>query len=148
MVITNLNPNTNYGLSVVALNSAGSAGSVLSGASNPIFITTLSGGRMITENQSTLDEPVISDPDPILYQSFPNPAKDGATTLRYYLPLNSRPASMRIYGIDGKLVADFPITKEDSGEIVLGTGRLVPGVYLYMLEVDGKRIETKRMIVD
>ncbi len=81
----------------------------------------------------------------VLYQNVPNPAT-GETRIGYETRENSASARIGIYELDGKQV-DMYSLEDRKGEIVLHPGELQAGMYLYSLIVDGKIIDTKRMVV-
>ena len=80
----------------------------------------------------------------VLYQNVPNPAT-GETRIGYETDGTSS-ARIGIYELDGNEVGMYPV-KAPRGEIVLHPGELQAGMYLYSLIVDGKIIDTKRMVV-
>ncbi len=81
-----------------------------------------------------------------LLQNVPNPF-DGFTTIGYYIPFNHNKANITITATSGQRIQDIPITQFGEGSIKVDESRLQAAVYFYTLYVDGKRIDTKRMVV-
>nr|WP_315032544.1 T9SS type A sorting domain-containing protein [uncultured Chryseobacterium sp.] len=89
---------------------------------------------------STLDTP-------ILFQNTPNPAKN-ETSIRFYLPDNTRTASIEIYSISGQLVKTLPLYEKGNGSVRLSHNDLSSGQYLYKMTVNGKQTEAKKMMMN
>jgi hypothetical protein len=49
--------------------------------------------------------------------------------------------------MQGKLIKTYPINTKKEGSIEINGGEMQPGMYLYSLIIDGKEIDTKRMIL-
>ena len=75
----------------------------------------------------------------------PNPANE-MTTIAFSLPANSRNNKLRIFNAIGGLVKEVAITQKQ-GTAVITTSNLANGVYFYTLQVDGRSVETKKLIV-
>jgi len=78
-----------------------------------------------------------------LKQNVPNPAVS-ATTIGYYAPSIGQ---IRISDIKGGLIKSYSVSKGE-GQLNITGGELATGVYTYTLFVNGKAIETKKMIVN
>jgi len=82
-----------------------------------------------------------------LGDNFPNPAA-GTTTIRYSLPSQVGAAMCQVYGLDGKRVATIVLNPSaGQGQVQLATGKLSSGIYIYSLVIDGKLVDTKKMVV-
>jgi hypothetical protein len=81
-----------------------------------------------------------------LDQNNPNPFT-GATTIRYSLPAGFRTAQIFITDNSGKTIKQVQLNTAGSGTVNIDASTLTAGTYSYSLEVDGKVIENKRMIV-
>jgi len=75
----------------------------------------------------------------------PNPANE-MTSIAFSLPANSRNNKLRIFNAIGGLVKEVAITQKQ-GTAIITTSNLANGVYFYTLQVDGRSIETKKLIV-
>jgi hypothetical protein len=83
----------------------------------------------------------------ILYQNFPNPFNN-ITTINYRLSDNVKSAKICIYNLTGKQLQcyELPAIKGEN-TIEVRASSLQSGMYLYSLIVDGRLIDTKRMIL-
>lgn len=81
-----------------------------------------------------------------LYQNAPNPFSS-ETEIRYYIPNNAGQASMLIFDMQGTLKKQMQITAKGNGSLTINASELPAGMYIYSLIVDGKEIDSKRMIL-
>lgn len=98
---------------------------------------------LLKQNKISVDLSSNSN-DPQLYQNVPNPGK-GETTIKYYLPNTIKDASIGIYNISGQLIKTIPLREKGNGSINISG--IQGGSYVYNLNVDGKNIESKKMII-
>ena len=81
-----------------------------------------------------------------LYQNAPNPFGQD-TRIKYYLPQEVKTAYLCIYDLRGTQIKQILIAQRGEGsQLILGS-ELAAGMYLYALIVDGKEVDTKRMII-
>ena len=83
-----------------------------------------------------------------LDQNTPNPTNKNNTQIGYYVPAGSGRAELIIKDSDGKKVKQIQLNNNGQGVINIETSTLGTGAYFYTLMIDGKLIETKKMIVD
>lgn len=81
----------------------------------------------------------------ILDQNVPNPFAE-QTTIGYNLPDNTAKAQMLFYNMQGKLIQSTELNQKGKGQLNVFASDLTNGVYTYTLVVDGKIIESKRMV--
>ena len=81
----------------------------------------------------------------ILYQNMPNPFGDG-TSIRYFIPEGVKNAAIIFHNEFGQELKTVEITEKGMGQINLTTTNLTSAIYTYSLLVDGKLLETKRMM--
>ncbi len=81
-----------------------------------------------------------------LEQNNPNPFNQ-TTKIGYFVPEQSFSANLYIYDMNGTQKEVFPINQKGQGSITINSSKLSPGMYLYTLIVDGKEVDTKRMIL-
>jgi hypothetical protein len=81
----------------------------------------------------------------VLYQNTPNPFKE-QTTIRFRLADDATNAAICIFDMSGKMLKKLPVSSGMTSVKVNGY-ELGEGLYLYSLVVNGKEIDTKRMIV-
>ncbi len=97
----------------------------------------------------TSDErPVTNTADaPKLEQNQPNPFHEN-TTIRYYLPNGTRTASITIADLNGVQLKAFDLSgSRGAGQVLISGGAFAAGTYIYTLTVDGKVVESKRMVL-
>ncbi len=82
----------------------------------------------------------------MLYQNAPNPFSS-ETEIRYYIPNSAGQASMLIFDMQGSLKKQMQITGKGNGSLTINASELPAGMYIYTLIVDGREIDSKRMIL-
>lgn len=81
-----------------------------------------------------------------LYQNSPNPF-DERTEIKYYTPENSMFASIIVYDLTGSQLIKFDLSNKGSSSLVIDGNKLKAGMYIYTLLVDGREVDTKKMIL-
>ena len=81
-----------------------------------------------------------------LYSNIPNPFKE-QTTISFFIPETASGASIHIYNLQGKQIKQINIEERGNGSVIINGYELTPGMYMYTLIVDGKEIDTKKMIL-
>jgi hypothetical protein len=81
-----------------------------------------------------------------LKQNNPNPFT-GATTIHYSLPAGFRASQIIIWDNNGKAIKQVQLNTAGNGAVNIDASTLGSGTYNYSLVVDGKVIESKKMIV-
>ncbi|HAS41764.1 MAG TPA: hypothetical protein DCS93_14895 [Microscillaceae bacterium] len=81
-----------------------------------------------------------------LFQNNPNPAGRG-TSIGYALDNSVNKATITVYDWNGKPVKTYSLAQRGEGNLTIGANELKPGMYTYVLLVDGKALDTKRMII-
>jgi hypothetical protein len=103
-----------------------------------------------TNNQSQLsikqiDVELTDAQTIVLEQNVPNPFAE-QTTINYALPDNTVKAQILFYNAQGKLIQSTELTQKGKGTLNVFASDLSSGIYTYTLLVDGKIIETKKMV--
>ena len=80
-----------------------------------------------------------------LSQNTPNPFSE-RTEIRFTLPSDAKNAFVYIFNMQGTLQKQIAITPSMQSIIINGY-ELSPGMYIYSLIVNGKEVDTKRMIL-
>ncbi|MBK9286067.1 MAG: tail fiber domain-containing protein [Sphingobacteriaceae bacterium] len=94
-------------------------------------------------NQLNVD---LSDKDVIvLNQNIPNPYAEH-TIITYNVPAQYGFAQIIFKTIDGKIIKAVDIEKKGRGQLNVFAADLTNGLYIYTLIVDGKEIDTKKMV--
>ena len=81
-----------------------------------------------------------------LEQNSPNPSKT-STIIRYYLPEGISNASVIVSDMKGKIIKTISLNTKGSGQININTALLTSGTYSYSLVIEGKKIDSRLMIV-
>jgi hypothetical protein len=82
---------------------------------------------------------------PVLFQNTPNPFS-GFTAIDFFIPKTAKQASIIVYSSNGVAVYSTEISKLGMGRIILNDDIIKDGTYFYTLYVDGKQIDTKKMM--
>jgi hypothetical protein len=81
----------------------------------------------------------------VLEQNVPNPFAE-QTSINYFLPDEVNKAQLLFYNAQGKLIQSLELTQKGKGSVNVFASDLSNGIYTYTLVVDGKVIETKKMV--
>ncbi|HBI81495.1 MAG TPA: hypothetical protein DDY04_06050 [Bacteroidales bacterium] len=81
-----------------------------------------------------------------LEQNTPNPFTQ-KTEIRFFIPEAFSHAMIYIYNMRGMQIKSISIPEKGYGTITINGSDLQAGMYLYTLIVDGKEVDTKRMIL-
>ena len=82
-----------------------------------------------------------------LLQNVPNPF-DNSTVIGYFIPLSYSKANIIISNINGQILNNINLSQFGDGSITVDKARMATATYLYTLYVDGKKVDTRRMIVE
>ncbi len=82
----------------------------------------------------------------LLQQNIPNPFYSNSL-IQYSLPQKFTSAQIMVTDITGRVVKQFTLTSAGKGAIAIKAGMLASGVYVYAMYVDGRFIDSKRMVV-
>lgn len=88
----------------------------------------------LTENKAQLD------------QNIPNPFSR-ETRIGCFIPDESGTSMLYIYNMNGTQLQQYSITNAGKQTVTINGNSLQPGMYLYALVIDGKEVDTKRMIL-
>jgi len=91
-------------------------------------------------------ESLFQTDEPSLKQNIPNPFS-GSTIIPYYIPQHAQRASLHFFNETGIEITQRAITGAGEGQILFTGEQLPAGIYFYSLQVDGKNIATKSMVV-
>lgn len=101
------------------------------------LITAMRSGTVSLQNGSN---------DAVLYQNKPNPF-NRTTVIRYYLPEETRSASLQISDMNGRVLQTISLRGKGNQNVSIDGGRLSPGTYYYTLYTDGLKADSKKMIL-
>jgi hypothetical protein len=90
----------------------------------------------------------VSDKNEIasLGQNVPNPFSS-TTNISVNIPQNIQKAVIYIYDMQGLQKKAYKITASGNSSITINGYELKAGMYMYTLVVDGKEVDTKKMIL-
>ena len=81
-----------------------------------------------------------------LYQNVPNPFTNN-TEIRFYIPDEAGRAGIYIYDMVGSQIMKIDVTSRGYSSITVHGNQLKAGMYMYSLLVNGREVDTKRMIL-
>jgi len=81
----------------------------------------------------------------VLNQNIPNPFEEN-TVITYMIPKNFREAQIIFTSITGEVIKTAEIKQAGKGQVNVFAKDISKGVYTYTLIVDGKPIDTKKMV--
>ncbi|MEP7169645.1 MAG: T9SS type A sorting domain-containing protein, partial [Bacteroidota bacterium] len=87
----------------------------------------------------------LASSDPILYQNQPNPF-DHSTTIRYFISENANAPKIIFQDETGRTINETSITERGQGSLKINAESLNSGIYTYSLQIDGKIIDSKKMM--
>lgn len=82
----------------------------------------------------------------ILYQNTPNPT-NSSTTIECSIDSRFSKASVAVYDLNGTQIKECPVYHQGRNTVTVEANEFKPGIYMYSLLVDGKLIDTKRMVI-
>ncbi|WP_055443205.1 T9SS type A sorting domain-containing protein [Lacinutrix himadriensis] len=94
-----------------------------------------------------LDDHTSKSVGPILYQNIPNPF-NGTTSIKYYVPTSNKSAAIVFSNTSGQIIDNVSLTKLGDHELFFNSDSLASGMYYYTLYVNGRKIDTKKMVID
>lgn len=81
-----------------------------------------------------------------LFQNVPNPT-NASTSIDCYLDSNVSKATITVYDMNGLQLKEYSVYNQGKNTITIKSNEFKPGMYMYSLLVDGKLIDTKRMVI-
>lgn len=81
-----------------------------------------------------------------LKTNAPNPFNQ-ETTIEFFIPTQTKNAQLHISTIDGKILKTINIQQKGKGQIQFQKDNLPGGTYIYTLELDGKVVSGKKMMI-
>lgn len=82
----------------------------------------------------------------LLYQNVPNPFSE-STQIKYFIPKGTSNAQMMIFNMNGTTLFTYELISQGENSITIKGGELDSGMYLYSLIIEGREVDTKRMIL-
>jgi hypothetical protein len=88
----------------------------------------------------------LSETETSLYQNNPNPFTTD-TEIKMSLPESTVSAMVIVYNMEGRQLKELSVKGRGETTVKISASELHAGMYLYALIVDGKVVDTKRMIL-
>lgn len=109
--------------------------------------TMVKGGDYGNVDGTILNQVAINGYDTAeLAQNVPNPF-NGETTIDYVIPTDASNATINIYNLDGKMLKSISLDHQGKGQLRVTAEDIPSGSYSYQLVVDGRSIDTKKMVI-
>lgn len=108
--------------------------------------------RTVSELSESKRAPLVSDMESVvvtsttLEQNVPNPFNE-STTISCCISDDVINAVLYIYDMNGKQIDKYQISERGNTSVEITAGSLSAGIYMYSLIIDGKVLDTKRMIL-
>lgn len=96
--------------------------------------------------KSTNQNSTENSADAILYQNTPNPFSK-ETQIKCFIPDKSTVSNIFIYDMQGTQLKKLQINGKGNESLTIQSSELNAGMYMYTLIIDGKEIDTKKMIL-
>ncbi len=103
---------------------------------------TANNGRVAPAGAST-----VALSSAIMEQNVPNPPVGNYTAITYNIPLKASQAYITVSDMHGRKLQQVNISQKGVGTLPLNTAGLAAGTYSYSLNVDGRIVETKQMVI-
>lgn len=81
-----------------------------------------------------------------LEQNVPNPY-NASTFIKFYLPSTAKTGQLIITDMNGQTLRQYNISGPGFGKQTIASGELAQGNYTYTLYADGKKVDSKQMII-
>jgi hypothetical protein len=88
----------------------------------------------------------VSSDVPSLEQNVPNPY-NASTYIKFYLPATATAGQLVITDMNGQTLRQYNIGNTGVGTQAITAGEFAQGAYTYTLYVDGKKVDSKQMII-
>ena len=106
--------------------------------------------QQINELQKKLESKAVNNQVAVsvssMEQNVPNPFSR-ETEIKYNIVGQFRNANIHIYDLSGKQIKTIPVKQPGASSVTITSDQLVAGIYMYSILVDGKLIDSKRMVV-
>jgi hypothetical protein len=83
----------------------------------------------------------------VLYQNIPNPYNE-TSIIRYYLPTSIYKASIIFSDTSGKILSNVNLDKRGEQEMIINRQGMAAGMYYYTLFIEGRKFDSKKMILE
>lgn len=101
---------------------------------------------LINKNNVAADQENINIISAILGQNMPNPFNQ-STAIHYSIPQKFSSAQIIVSDVSGKIIKRISLSDSGKGIVNINAGSLASDTYQYSLLVDGKLIDSKKMLI-
>lgn len=112
---------------------------------NELDVSASSRSSFVDDETTGIAPVATSSKGVCLFQNTPNPFSE-RTLIRFTLPENVQNAYIYIFDMQGKMQKQIPVDASMQS-ITINGYELSAGMYIYSLVVNGKEVDTKRMIL-
>jgi len=81
-----------------------------------------------------------------LFQNQPNPFSK-STEIKYFIAENANQVALLVFDVRGVLINQLPVYEKGESKTIIHANELQAGTYIYQLVIDGKEIDSKKMIL-
>jgi cell division septum initiation protein DivIVA len=108
------------------------------------IVNQLTSGNSIQSNAN--QNATSTSTSALLMQNTPNPFNQ-SSFIRFSLPSSVTNAAIIITDMSGKTIKQFNNLSSGNGTVTVEANSLSPGTYLYTLIVNGKKVDSKQMVL-
>lgn len=94
----------------------------------------------------SLEVTLSGSAEAILAQNHPNPF-NATTNINFFVPHSSDAARIQIFDQNGRLWKSIDISDRGHGNLKIHTSEIPSGTFVYNLEVNGRIVSTKKMVI-
>ena len=113
---------------------------------NNRFITRIYNRSVASKSAGAASAVQTQTQTQLLFQNSSNPF-NSTTVIRYRIPASSANAILVINNAVGATIKSFTLTGAGNGTVTISAGELSAGIYNYTLIIDGKKTDSKKMIL-
>ncbi len=96
--------------------------------------------------EGSIGNDINSNTKVALFQNNPNPFSVD-TEIKMALPETARKVNLIVYNLEGKQLKDMLVNERGNAKAIISGSEFSAGMYLYALIVDGKVVDTKRLVL-
>jgi hypothetical protein len=108
------------------------------------LVNQLMQNRSVTKDNAAGS--TLSNINARLEQNAPNPF-NSSTTIRYQMPASVSNSQIMVTNANGNMIKTFTLINKGAGSVTIKAGELAAGSYYYTLIVDGKKVDSKKMVL-
>ena len=100
----------------------------------------------VSKDIKQLKQELTLNDEPKLLQNQPNPFSS-STIIYYYLPVSTGNSYIKVFDANGKLINSYKLTNTGYAHLEVKAGDIAQGTFTYILEVNNKQVDSKKMIL-